>query len=46
MLTVSNDLVMSSATVRSSGLFQLKSVTMALFMMCSAVLVEWLLWKP
>ena len=34
MLTVSNALLMSSATV---------SVTMVLFMLCSAVLVEWLL---
>ena len=45
MLTVSNALLMSSATVivRSSGLFWLKPVEMVL---CSAVLVEWLLLKP
>ena len=48
MLTVSNALLMSSATVvvRSGGLFWLKPVTMVLFMLCSAVLVEWLLLKP
>ena len=48
MLTVSNALLMSSATVivRSGGLFWLKPVTMMLFMLCSAVLVEWLLLKP
>ena len=36
---------MSSATaiVRSGGLFWLKPVAMVLFMLCSAVLVEWLL---
>ena len=45
MLTVSNALLMSSATVivRSGGLFWLKPVAMVLFMLCSAVLVEWLL---
>ena len=45
MLTVSNALLMSSATVivRSGGLFLLKPVAMVLFMVCSAVLVEWLL---
>ena len=45
MLTVSNALLMSSATVivRSGGL--LKPVAMVLFMLCSAVLVEWLLLK-
>ena len=39
---------MSSATVivRSGGLFWLKPVAMVLFMLCSAVLVEWLLLKP
>ena len=48
MLTVSNALLMSSATVimRSGGLFWLKPVAMVLFMLCSAVLVEWLLLKP
>ena len=48
MLTVSNALHMSSATVivRSGGLFWLKPVVMVLFMLCSAVLVEWLLLKP
>ena len=47
MLTVSNTLLMSSATVivRSGGLFWLKPVAMMLFMLCSAVLVEWLLLK-
>ena len=47
MLTVSNVLLMSSATVivRSGGLFWLKPVAMV-FMLCSAVLVEWLLLKP
>ena len=44
MLTVSNALLMSSATaiVRSGGLFWLKPVAIVL---CSAVLVEWLLLK-
>ena len=48
MLTVSNALLMSSATVivRSDGLFWLKPVAMGLFMLCSAVLVEWLFLKP
>ena len=48
MLTVSNALLMSSATVivRSGGLFWLKPVAMVLFMLCSAMLVEWLLLKP
>ena len=49
MLTVSNALLMSSATVivRSDGLLWLKPVVMMLFiMLCSAVLVEWLLLKP
>ena len=47
MLTVTNSLLMSSATVmvRSGGLFWLKPVAMVLFMLCSAVLVEWLLLK-
>ena len=37
ILTVSNPLVMSSATVivRSGGLFWLKPVAMVLFMLCS-----------
>ena len=39
-------LFMSSATVRSGGLFWLKPVAMVLFMLCSAVLVEWLILKP
>ena len=44
MLTVSNVLLMCCATVivRSGGLFWLKPVVMV----CSAVLVEWLLLKP
>ena len=48
MLTVSNALLMSSATVIvcSGGLFWLKHVAMVLFMLCSSVLVEWLLLKP
>ena len=48
MFTVSNALRMSSATVivRSGGLFWLKPVAIVLFMVCSAVLVEWLLLKP
>ena len=48
MLTVSNALLISSATVivRPGGLFWLKPVAMVLFMLCSAVLVEWLLLKP
>ena len=48
MLTVSNALLMSSATVlvRSGGLFWLKHVAIVLFMLCNAVLVEWLLLKP
>ena len=48
MLNVSNALLMSSATVmvRSGGLFWLNPVAMVLFMLCSAVLVEWLLLKP
>ena len=47
MFTVTNALLMSSATVivRSGGLFWLKPVAMVLFMLCSAVLVEWLLLK-
>ena len=48
MLTVSNALLMSSPTVsvRYGGLFWLKPVVMGLFMLCSAVLVEWLVLKP
>ena len=48
MLTVSNALLMSSATVivRSAGLFWLKPVAMVLFMLCSTVLLEWLILKP
>ena len=48
MLTVSNALLMSSATVivRSGGLFRLKPVVMVVFMLCSALFVEWLLLKP
>ena len=48
MLPVSNALLMSSATVivRSDGLFWLNPVAMVLFMLCSALLVEWLLLKP
>ena len=50
MLTVSNALLMSSATVmvRAGGLFWLKPVAMVLFMLCSDVLIEWLwlLWMP
>ena len=44
MLTVLNALLMSSATVivRFVGLFWLEPVAM----LCSAVLVEWLLLKP
>ena len=47
MLTVSNAFLMSCATVIgcSGGLFWLKPVAMVLFMLCSAVLVEWLLLK-
>ena len=47
MLTVSNALLMSSATVivRTGGLFWLKSVAMVFFMLCSDVLVEWVLLK-
>ena len=43
-----NALLMSSATVivRSGGLSWLKPVAMVLFMLCSAMLVEWLLLKP
>ena len=45
MLTVSKALLMSSAavSVRSGGLFWLKPVVI---MLCSYVLVEWLLLKP
>ena len=47
MLTVSNAFLMSSTTVivRSGGLFWLKPVAMVLFVLCSGVLVEWLLMK-
>ena len=47
MLTVANALLMSSATVivRSGGLFWLNPVAMVLFILCSAVFVEWLLLK-
>ena len=47
MLTVSNILLMSSATVsvRSSSLFWLKHVAIVLFVLCSTVLVGWLLLK-
>ena len=40
--------VLQSSTtviVRSGGLFSVKPVLMVLFMLCSAVLVEWLLLK-
>ena len=45
---MSNAFLMYSATVivRSGGLCWLKPVAMVLFMLCSAVLVEWLLLKP
>ena len=48
MLTVSNVLFMSSATVivRSGSMFWLKPVAMVLFMLCSDVIVEWLLLNP
>ena len=48
MLTMSNALLMSSATVIVcyGGLFRLNLVAMVLFMLCSAVLVEWLLLRP
>ena len=48
MLTMSNTFLMSCATaiVRSGGLFWLKPVAMVLFMLRSAVLVEWLPLKP
>ena len=47
-MSVSNALLMSSAPViaRSGGLLWLKPVAMVLFMLCSAVLVEWLFLKP
>ena len=32
--------------MRSGGLFWLKPVAIVLFMLCSAVLVEWFLLKP
>ena len=48
MYVVSNALLMSSATVivRSGGLFWLKHVAIVLFMLCSAMIVEWLILKP
>ena len=48
ILTVSIALLMSRATVivRSGSLFWLKPVSMVLFMLCSAVFVEWLPLKP
>ena len=48
MLTVSNVLPMSSANVivRSGCMFWLKPLAMVLFVVCSAVLVEWLFLKP
>ena len=48
MMMVSNALLMSSATVivRFGGLFWLKPVALVLFVLYSAVLVEWLLLKP
>ena len=46
MFTVSNDLSSATVIVRSGGLFWLKPVLMVLFMVCSGVLVEWLLLKP
>ena len=48
MLLVPVVLLMSSVTVIacSGGLFWLKPIAMVLFMLCSAVLVEWLLLKP
>ena len=48
LLTLSNALLLSSATVivRFGGLFWLNHGAMVLFLLCSAVLVEWLLLKP
>ena len=46
MLTVSNALSSATVIVRSGGLFWLKPVAIGLFMLSSAVLVEWLLLKP
>ena len=48
MLTVSNAFLMCNATVivHSGGLLWFKHVAMVLFMLCSAVLVEWFLLKP
>ena len=45
MLTVSNAWLMSSTSVivRSGVLFWLNPVAMVLFMLCSVVLVKWLL---
>ena len=36
----------ATAIVRSGGLFSLNQVAMVVFMLCSAVLLEWLLLKP
>ena len=38
--------VYATVIVRSGGLFWLKPVAMVSFMLCSAVLVEWLPLKP
>ena len=48
MMTVAYTLLMSSATaiVRSGGWFRLNPMAMLLFMVCNAVLVEWLRLKP
>ena len=48
VLTVLNALLMSRATVivRSGGLFWFNPVAMVLFILCSVVLVEWLIFKP
>ena len=46
MLTVSDGLLMSSAIVIMRGLFWLKLIAMVLFMLCSAVILEWLILKP
>ena len=45
---MSNALLVSSVTVivPSGGLFWLKPFSMVLFMLCSALIVEWLLLKP
>ena len=48
MLTVSNNLLISSVTVIvcSTGLFWLNLFAMVLFIVCRAVLVDWLILKP